>query len=225
MNNYKISSDISDNIKNVYEETLMLKRVDDLVQKINKLKDFYCFNGVVEFACPEGKYIKIANRGAFVPEEIAKYIEADHDFAIKLDVVRFKLNALNLQRKKAIMDYDIALSVKLADKIAKEQMKMSVIESEIALVNNDIVEIENDFKTKMEQLSEELADVESKSFSWDKFSNKYGNLVVEKYRAEKFINELHTVLGACDKDTIDMLAAHADLDSNMISLIESYRAK
>ena len=225
MNNYKISNDVSDNIKNVYEEALLQKRVDDLVEKINKLKDFYCFNRVVEFVCPEGKHIKITNRCAFVPEEMAKYAEADHDFAIKLDMVQFKLKALDLQRKKAVMDYDIALSVKLADRIAKEQLKLSEIESEIALVNSDIVEIENDFNAKMDQLSADVAEIEKEDICWDKLSNKYGNLVVDEYRTVSFVNELQSLLGAYDKNVIEVLATRADLNSDIISLIEEYKAK
>jgi len=135
--------------------------------------------------------IVINQMNAFDNDELSALMDLDKDFSNNLNSINFELNSLNLQKQKALSDFDIAYAVKLNDKITSLNEELSKKNAEITKYNNQIIEKEQNYNNRYQEL---VKDIKNENFDKNAkmldLVSKYGEKMVSNYKVNQIYNLL-----------------------------------
>ena len=152
---------------------------------------------------------------AFDKDEIDAFNAIDKELSDSINSLDFELSSLNLQKKKAMENFDISYAVKFSDKINQLNEDLLNEQNKVLKYNNEIAEKEKKYLDNYNKL---VADIKDKNINNDikivDLIAKYGQKAVDTYKKNKIYSVLDGYFANMRNDEIkNVINNNADLKS------------
>lgn len=147
---------------------------------------------------------------AFDQGKIDEYMKIDRELSRSIDSLNDQINTLNIEKDKALNEYNIAYATKLNNRIKELNDSLLSEQQKVIKYNNEIAEKEAEYTAKINKQNAELSSKnQADALSLATFIEKYGT---ETLNANKTTEKYNAALGILNG--MDRASAMKELQSN-----------